>query len=193
MIIDDGAGTGYKAEVDTNNRLHTHSLNIGTSTNAAMNGDLFATSTGVLTLTTDGESGIFYIKNTNSDDFLIIEQFLVLGASTGGSGPTNITYYTNPTAGTLISDKTAITASNRRLASSITLSADVYSGGEGKTVSGGVVSGFVTAGFFNTTPFVIPQGVELGISITPPTGNSNMDVTFGINLLAEATKYVGDD
>ena len=186
-MITDGSGACFNAKVDPQLRLHTHALNVDISQLAAIQGDSFGVSTDIVTLTSATESGVFHIKNTSDDDLLIIEQFLILGASVGGSGVTTVTYYTNATAGTLISNASPIVPGNRRLADSRLLGADTYSGMEGDTISGGLVSAFASAGFFNTTPFVLPSGVTLAISITPPAGNTSLPVTFGINLIAKAS------
>ena len=189
--IIDGTGQGYRLKVDKNNRGFSKAFGVTAEESAAINGDVFNTSTDVITLTTAGESAVYYIKNTNGDDFLILEQFLLLGESTGGSGTSVIKYFTNPTGGDISTSGTPITVQNRKLGDSKTLTADVYKGAEGLTVSGGVQSDFVTAGFNNTSTFIIPQDTTLAISITPPAGNTSMDVTFGINLIANASEYAG--
>lgn len=191
--IKDGTGNGHLAKVDSDFRLHTHAYTVTINQAATLAGDTFDVSTGVVTLTSDNESGIFYIENTSDDDLLVFEQFLLLGASTGGaSNNVTIKYYTGATGGTVISDEVVATVDNRRLLDSKQLGALSYKGSEAKTLSGGNESSFITSGFNNTSPFVIPPGINIGVSIQPSTGNTSQAVTFGINLIANATKYGND-
>lgn len=193
--ITDGTGGGYNAKVDAENRLHTHAYTVTINQSAALRGDTYTTSTGIINLTSASESALFYIKNTGADDILVFEQFLILGTSTGGSGSPTITYYTNADAtSSIVTSARDITPSNRRLASSNVLASDVYYGAEADTaVAGsGAVEAFVTNGFFNTAPFVIPKGVNMLISITPAAGNTSQDFSFGLNLIQGATSYGND-
>ncbi len=191
--IQDGTGNGFLAKVDDENRLHTHAFNVTINQVAALKGDTYTTSTGVVNLTSDSESAIFYIKNTGTDDILVFEQFLSIGTSTGGSGSPTIKYSTNADdSSTIITTATVITPANRRLASANVLSADVFKGAEGKTLVGGDQSSFVTNGFVNTSPFAIPKGVSMTVAITPPTGNTSQSFTFGLNLIQNASGYAND-
>lgn len=191
--IQDGTGAGYTAKVDKENRLHTHAFNVTINQIAALAGDTYTTSTGIINLTSDNESAVFYIKNTGLDDMLVFEQFLNIGSSTGGSGSPTIKYSTNAdNTSSIITTATDITPANRRLASSNTLSSDVFKGIEGATVTGGVESSFVTNGFFNSSPFAIPAGVSMTVAIIPPVGNTSFDVTFGLNLIQNASGYAND-
>ncbi len=191
-IIKDGTGTGNVVKVDEENRLHTHAFTVNINQSAAMQGDSYQAGTGVINLTSDTESAIFYFKNTSLIDILMYEQFLDLGASTSGVGSSTITYYTQATSGTLISTATVAMPANRRLTDATVLGALVYKGTEGATLAGGTVSAFVSAGFVNQSPTVFPPGISLGVSITPPAGNTSMNVTFGINVIANATSYAND-
>lgn len=191
-IITDGTGTGKVAKVDNENRLHTHAFTVNINQSAAMRGESFQAGTGVINLTSDNESAIFYFKNTSDIDILMYEQFLDLGTSTGGTGSSTITYYVQATSGTIISTATVSLPNNRRLTDATVLDALVYKGAEGATLGGGNITAFVSAGFVNQSPTVFPSGVSLGVSITPPTSNTSMNVTFGINIIANATNYAND-
>lgn len=191
--IKDGTGSGYGAKVDSENRLHTHAFNVTINQIAALSGDTYTTNTNIINLTSDNESAIFYIKNTGTDDILVFEQFLIVGTSTGGSGSATIKYSTNADdSSTIIAAEIPITPANRRLASANVLSADVYVGAEARTLVGGDQSSFITQGFFNTSPFAIPSGVTMTVAIIPPTGNTSFDVTFGLNLIQNASGYAND-
>jgi hypothetical protein len=189
----DGTGKNNAAKVDSENRLHTHAFTVTINQSAALGGDTYNVQTGVIELTNANESAIFHIENTGDDDILVFEQFLIVGTSSGGSGSPTITYSTNAdSSSTIISSGTALTPSNRRLASSKVLSATTLKGGQGSTLVGGTQEEFLTNGFFNTSPFVIPKGVSMTIAIQPPTGNTSQEFTFGINLIQNASAYGND-
>jgi len=191
--IKDGTGGGYAAKVDSENRLHTHAFNVTINQVAALSGDTYTTNTAIVNLTSDSESAIFYIKNTGTDDILVFEQFLIIGTSTGGTGSPTIKYSTNADASSsIITTALVIEPANRRLASANILSADVFKGAEAETIVGGTQTSFVTNGFFNTSPFAIPKGVTMTVAIIPPTGNTSFDVTFGLNLIQNASGYAND-
>lgn len=188
--IKDGTGKGYAAKVGEDNRLHTHSLTVTIEQSAAINGDVFGISSGVITLTSANESAIYYIKNNTDDDILIIEQFLLFGASVGGTGSPTVKYYTGAdSSGTIVSTANDITPVNRRFLDSGVIDVDAFYGAEGLTLSGGTESSFVTTGFTNTGTFIIPKGVALGISVTPPSGNTSQAFTFGLNVIKNASDY----
>jgi hypothetical protein len=188
--IKDGTGKGYQAKVGEDNRIRSQSISVTLEQKASVDGNAFGVSSGIVTLTSDSESAIFYIKNNTDDDLLIIEQFLLFGTSTGGSGSPTIKYYTGAdSSGTIVSTANEITSVNRRFLDSTVLDVDAYYGAEGLTLSGGTQSSFVTNGFTNTGTFLIPKGIALGISVTPPTGNTNQAFTFGLNLIKDPSQY----
>ena len=82
--------------------------------------------------TTGTETGIFYLKNTSETRNLFINAI-----RTCGTVAQKVTFYKNPTGGTLITDETAAQATNLNFTSSNSASADVYRGADSKTVTGG--------------------------------------------------------
>ena len=95
----------------------------------------------------------------------------------------------NPTAGTVVSDATAITPTNMNFGSADVPTADLFSGGEGKTLTGQddilrsktssdsrLLLGILTR---------LPQGASVGIRVTPPSGNTSMDVESIIEMFEE--------
>jgi hypothetical protein len=138
MILEDGAGGSHKAEVDSKNRLSTKSVSKSSSEQAIIEGRGFNVSTGLITLTSDSESGVGYFKY-NGDGLLIIKEILViLGDSTGGSGVGRVEIIRNPSGGTVIDNAVDVsTAANRNFASAVLLNGDAYKGAEGNTLTGG--------------------------------------------------------
>lgn len=139
MIIQDGKGNGYKAEVDDQNRLKAfadiRSINAEVSEHDGES-YIFAHDDFIAISTTNTETGILHVKNTSATKNLHIVSIRTCGAVIN-----KWKLYKNSTAGTLITDQTAGSKQNMNLTSSNTPSATVYKGAEGKTVSGGTMLG----------------------------------------------------
>jgi hypothetical protein len=134
-IIQDGSGTGYKAAVDTSQRLQAlATIQIENKFVSENDGQAYIFSTnGFITIsTTDTETGIFYVKNTNQDKKLYISRIRTCAEQVH-----KVILYKNPTGGTVISDQTTGTKTNMNLGSANVAQADVYKGADGKTLSGG--------------------------------------------------------
>jgi len=181
MQIIDSTGTKTGAKVDVGNRLFTNALTVEEQSEAAGNGESFNINTGDITLTSATESSVLYLKNNETRDLIISNIIYLFGASTGGSGDIVVTVVKNPTAGTVISDETAVDInSNKNFGSSITLAADVYKGAEAKTLTGGTdaFSSRIQDGKFpyviGTGDVVLPKGSSIGFQVTPQTGNTSM-------------------
>jgi hypothetical protein len=167
--IKDGAGAGYGMKVDKINRAHTLSTTISESVSGSKNGDSYNLNTGLISIT--GDATLIYIKN-NEDVDLVIEA-IALGSFEGitHSDDPYITLVRNPTGGDLISDGTAVSMNqNRNFGSSNTLTADVYKGKVGGTVSGGdniaILQATPGGRSFYTINFVLPKGASLAIDLT---------------------------
>jgi hypothetical protein len=185
----DGSGTGLRAKVDSNYRLHTHSVSESISENASSNGESYNVNTGTINLTSSSESSVVYLKNTDEKDLLISTIGYLLGNSTGGTGNLTIDVYKNPSAGTLISDAVnADIIENKNTGSNNTLEANVYKGGEGKTCTGGTLfySSLIakSAGSYivGTGNIVVPKGKSICVKISPQALNTSMDVQVFISV-----------
>ena len=199
MKIQDGSGKGYEAKVDNENRLHTDSVSRDQSLQAALKSNSYNISTGVITLTSGDESGVFYIKN-NEDNPLVIKEILVIpGATTGGSGNALITIKKNPSAGTLISGASAVSTNvNRDFGSAKSLTADVYKGAEGNTVTDG--SNFAASSrdtfdspiTFDASIIVLRKGNSLAVTFEPPTGNTSQTVIVACTCFIETADVNGN-
>lgn len=183
MYINDGKGTGSQAEVDVNNRLQTLSVSLAAAQRSAIDGDTYNVNTGTINLTTANESGLIYLKNTGSTDLHITSIGYLLGNSTGGTGDTLMTVKRNPTTGTLISGATNVDVNiNKNFGSTQTLSVNAYKGAEGNTVTDGdeayysLLPGVSRSYVITTGTLVLPQGSSISVSMTPPAGNTSVDV-----------------
>lgn len=195
MDLKDGTGSGYRAKVDNKNRLHTSATNTDARSAAIIRGEHFIANPGFMTLTTDGESAILYIKNNSDRDILLKLFRLVAGPSTGGAGAGKIRIQVNPTGGTLITDETATAIINTNVGSTKSFDGIGYEGGEGKTVTGQAgTSELLTPGAGNHYEAdllaTLPKGGSIGVSYEPPTGNTSMEISLivGLHLVdADAT------
>ena len=187
IIIKDGTGTGNTAKVNDEGRLFTNSITLDDDTAKAQTGDAYIGITNIVTVTSDNESAILYVKNLESRDIVLELIGIQTGVATGASATLGITkLIRNPTGGTIVSEAVAMTVSNRNYGSSNTLNADTFKGGEGKTLTGGTesviaISSYPGGGSFTTT-LVIPKGSSAGIKMTPPTGTTSADISLSFNV-----------
>jgi hypothetical protein len=187
-IIKDGTGKGNTAKVNSQNRLFTNAVVLTDDTSKAQEGEAYIIITNIVSLTTDGESGILYLKNNETRDLIIELIGIQSGSSTGAAAVAigSTILVRNPTGGTVVSDANEMLQTNRNYGSSNLLDIDAYKGGEGKTLTGGVesviaISSFPGGGGF-TTSLVLPKGSSLGIKVNPPTNNTNATVSYSLNV-----------
>lgn len=181
-IIEDGAGSGYKAKVNANKRLYTNSVVVTENEQANKTGRAYNINTGKITLTNANDTPVLYLKNNETEDLHVTALAFGLGASTGGSGEVYITVIRNPTAGTTIDNANNVAInSNRNYGSSLTLSDSLaYKGATSETMTDGddhiLIQAALSSRVFATIDEVIPKGKSLGIKIDPPAGNTSMVV-----------------
>lgn len=183
MQIEDGAGSGKRAQVDENLRIQAYSVSVtGQEANAEL-GRTYNINTGTVTLTTANKSAVMYVKNNGREDLKITTIGYLLGNSTGGSGDLLAEVIRNPTTGTIIDNEVAVDVeSNKNFGSTNTLEVDAYKGVEGDTITNGTVAfpsliaGSGRVYLIQTGSVVLPQGASLGVNITPQASNTDMDV-----------------
>lgn len=179
---------GTTVKVDKNERFHTFAVVRTVSEQATQDSIAYNLNSGLVTLTTAGESGIIYFKNNESESFDISSIVVIMGPSTGGSATdtTRVRVYKNPTTGTLISGATAVDInSNRDFGTSDTLSSSlVYKGATGNTITDGsvhidsLVSPGTRASFAISE--VLRKGNSLAVSLEPNDSNTSMKVMVAI-------------
>jgi len=182
--IKDGSGKGYLAKVNSAQQLFTRSVTESESEDANEAGKAYNINTGNITLTTDADTPILYIKNNELDDLII--STVVIGAKTSSGGSTTdlpeITFVRNPTAGTTIDNANAVDInSNRNYGSSNTISTSlVYKGATGETITDGDDHIFVYGSGSGRVALaineVLPTGTSIGIKFKPQSGNSSQVV-----------------
>jgi hypothetical protein len=181
-MIRDGAGQGYLAKVNGNQRLYTNAITVSEDQQATKLGNSFNINSGIITLTDAADTPVLYVKNNEEQALHITAIAVGLGPSTGGSGGIpKVTVIRQPTAGTIVDNATAVDInSNRNFGSSNSLTVDAYKGATGNTMTDGTdhLILFQTANgrLFATIDEILPKGSSIGIKIDPQASNTSMDV-----------------
>ncbi len=182
LVIADGAGKGYSAQVGSDLRLRTSATTRTASENATIEGDSYNLNTGIVTLTNTADTPVMYVKNNEDRNLHIQTIVVILGASASGTGESKITIISNPTVGTIItSTPTDIDISvNRNFGSTNELTADAFKGAIGDTMTDGddYIQSLISAGSrvaFNIDT-LIPKGKTIGVKIQPPASNTSMAI-----------------
>jgi hypothetical protein len=187
MYLENGGGSGYRAKVNKNNQLYVNSVSKAEERQATRDGRSYNINTGSIELTSANESAVLFLKNNEDQNLHITSIIAILGQSTGGSATDDVIVEVlrNPTAGTVVSDATAVDVnSNRNFGSSNTLTADVYKGAETKTLTDGNqhILSLIAPGTrvsFNIDE-VLTKGSSIGVTLNPPASNTSMDVMVAI-------------
>lgn len=199
-IIKDGTGKGYAAKVGSDNRLAVDAITETIREAAIASGDGYNLATGRLTLTSTNESAVFFFENQEDTNVEIVSVFINTSASVGtlvGAQP-ELKIYRNPTGGTIVDDATdIITISNSNFGSNKVITANIYQGDEGKTLTGNTAvidvplptRGAVTFFEFETT-IVLPKGASYGISYKPETGSTSVDVIAGVTVIKVPLEFI---
>ena len=178
--------SGQVARVDSNKRIHAHAVSLPENEKATEDEDSYNINSGLLTLTTADESGILYVKNNETRNLHISGIVTIFGPSTNGvaTDTVHVRIYKGITAGTLQSEAVAAPIqSNRNFGSSDTLTADMYKGGEGKTITGtSHIESLVSPGnrVFFAIDEILQKGNSIAISYEPQDSNSSMKVMAAV-------------
>jgi hypothetical protein len=184
--IQDGTGSNRKARISTDNRLFTASTTRSEREQEALLGEAYIIGTGFVSLTTTGTSAVLYFKN-NEDVDLVITRFLIGVKKSVGGTENFITgiIYKNPTS--MVSGTgNPLTINNVNFGSSNVIESDSEIGQEGALLAGGSAYLATVAPVENltseTASTILPKGTSIGVFITPPAGNTSIDISVGINL-----------
>jgi len=182
----DGTGRNIKAKVSVDNRLYTQSVNRSEREEQSLVGEAYIIGTGFVNLTTSATSAVLYFKN-NEDVDLVITRFLV-GVKKSAGGTENFVtgiIYKNPTS--MVSGTgNPLAINNVNFGSSNSIDADSEIGQQGTLLAGGSAYLATVAPTESLTAedasTVLSKGSSIGVFITPPPGNTSVDVSVGINL-----------
>jgi hypothetical protein len=195
MIINNGGG-GVKADAKVNpdNALKTYGVTKSEARKAAIDGNSYNISTGLIAYTGDADEGLLYFKNDEVASVLVETITFGVGLVSATIADTMVfSIIRNPTTGTLISAASAATVSNRDFGSSTTLASTTlsYKGADGSTVTDGTVFGvfYAAAGggiTITETNIVVPRGQSFAIKVDSNTsGGMNVYASAAIHLLED--------
>lgn len=136
-IIEDGTGQGYKAKINSKNRMLVSAENKPVM--AIVSGEdgeayVFASGDFISITTTGTETGLLHLKNTSTTKNLHI-----YSVRTCADVINKWKIYKNSTGGTLISEANAGSSNNLNVTSSNIADVNCYKGADAKTVSGGTM------------------------------------------------------
>jgi len=179
-VIEDGAGRGFTARVNSENRLYTFADSVPSGAVAASRGKMWGISTGDLTFTNDGTSAIAWLRYSGLEK-LVVSRFTFTTGASDGAGNTSYKFIKNPTTGTIVDNAIVANTTNRNFSgTSSSLAGVQYSGAQGYTFTNGDEIADLnreSAGVFildtNETPYILENGNSFGITVTPPAGNTS--------------------
>jgi len=189
--ITDGTGRGNSVGVTSNNRILTSTIAESQFQYAAEEGDAYFFGTPIITATTS-ETGLIIVTNNEDDPIIIGNFFFVAEATTGGSPDMfRVNWYKNPTA---INNGTSFSPLNQNFGSSKTLDVTTEYGSTSTTAPTGgslVATLSFPIGQFNDIEanLVLEKGSSVGISVTPPAGNTNMPVQVAFRTIKYEELY----
>jgi hypothetical protein len=183
--IKDGTGSNRRAQVDIYNRLQVDSVTVSEREAVAEEGNAYLIGSGFVTLTSANSSAVLWFKNDNDFDLVITRYLVGVRASTGGTeNHVRGIIYRNPTA---ISGGSGspLLAPNINFGSSNTLTLSSEIGAEAATLTGGTPLASVVAPVEQLTAeaaaTIMPKGSSIGVLIIPPTSNTSLQVSVGLN------------
>jgi hypothetical protein len=179
----DGTGKGTLAEVTSSNKLMTLGVTETISAHHAFEGDAYNVNTGTINLSGANKSALLYFKNLEDEDIVVTALFYLLGNS-DGTGDTLVQVERNPTGGDVTSGTNFVPV-NRNFGSNKTLNVTCKKGAYNDSLTGGTVA---IESIFNAVgrktvsvgAIVIPRGSAIGVTVTPPAGNTDMDVQIAM-------------
>ncbi len=181
-FISDGTGNQNLAKVDANNRLRTFSITKTHVERAVEDGDAYNLNTGNISISGASASSIIYLKNNEDQDLEIEAIAFGFGQTSSNTSDIGIlTAIRAPSSGDIVSDATAVDINgNRNAGSPNTLTADVYKGKDGGTITGGsnVAQFFLGANsrLFANFPFTLPKGTTFGLKFDPNLSSGSVNV-----------------
>lgn len=187
-VVDPSNSTA--AGVNSRNQLNVAATSEPQEVVEALNGGAFIITTGSVNLTSANLSMLIYIKNTEDISWVLNGISGTFGA-TNGTGDSTAQFTINPTAGTLISAGTDLNPANLNFGSSKSLGGVFKLGGEAFTITNGLAAApalvpeGVSVRAFPARPVIIAPGSGLAVGITPPTGNTSMNIQIQLPIHRE--------
>lgn len=197
MQLEGGNNPGNKAEVNNKGHLETQAVTISEQSDTALDGDAYNLNTGTFQLTSAASTAIFYLKNDSEErDMIISRIFVSFGVSTGGSGRIVASVMRGPTVGGILTSGVDNPPQNFNFGSSKVLSVTSKTG---TTALGDCTGGTMPIEFYFTSDnqrhlvgfesIILPRGASMCFSLTPPAGNTSMDIQAGANIYLAAARH----
>ena len=186
-----GSGNRFSAEVDDTLRLKTRSVSKDESIDATSRGDGFSIDTGLITLTSASTSAVIIFQNDELRNLVVTELAVGIGPSTGGTTDTAELLVT-ANLGSNISmsggSGSAAIQANLIVGNPNTIASTSELGQEAAAISGGTanknwVKTSVTSD--DSVFAVFPKGTAFAVAITPPPGNTSMEVRVNLTTYLE--------
>jgi hypothetical protein len=179
-MIEDGKGTGLRAEVNSKNRIVTETVVFDREDDSISDGLGYQIAARVVyTAASAGVPvGVMYFKNTEDVDVVLDRVVLMIGSVTGSTTDWTHRILRNPTGGSVISNAipAGISNSNHGSANILNGGTDIFQGIETDTISGGTGAPLPIQQQSNRILFPIgrriPKNSSFGIEITPPVGTT---------------------
>jgi len=189
-FISDGTGSGYKAEVDSQNRLQVNAVVEDAFTHAAEEGYAFNINTGEITVsgTAPFSQDVLYLKNNEARDLEVVGWFIGEESRTAGGGNTTspLTFEMYGYVGD-VSGGTDVDVVNRRIGSPKEF--DVVAKKQVSTVSTSGTPLLFQYHYggraFGTVNFTIPSGASIILRVTSKADSVTLYTGF--------TGYIGGD
>lgn len=180
------------AHVDTNQHLHTDSVQRSEADRAARLGWRFNINTGSITMGDALVTSVLYVKNTGDFPLIISALIYNLGVATDGVGGSTVDVLRNPTAGPIIDNTNNVLVgagveANMNFGSTNSMTGLFYKGATSETAftDGSVtITTHINSGVgrhvIGLGAMVLPKGTSLGINYTAPGSTSAQIVQFAI-------------
>lgn len=186
--LEDGRGSGRKVEIDEEYKIRAAAITEPEFDHAAEYGDSYAVASDIVSLTNQNETAVLYLRN-NRERSLYIKSFnLTWDKDAGATKGVLVKLYKGIEAGTIIDNKLPAKVNNYDLGSPKQFSV-AYRGVQGDTITSAT---FMLSFFFDVAISAgtqtiqanglrLLQGQTLGITITPPSGITSVDVGISFN------------
>lgn len=179
-ISNGASGPKYDVKVDSSHRIWSRAVSEPEQAEQASLGLAYSVTGGLTTLTTANESAMWWFRNDEDRD-IVVSRFISTARNSAG-GTTNHALVNIKFGVTGISGGTAnkVVANNTNAGSSNVFDFTGTIGQEGASLTGGSLFGSFAVPLQDTKSspafIVIPQGSSIGISVTPPAGNTSLSI-----------------
>ena len=184
--IKGGNNPGNLVHVDDDGKIQARAVSISEQAQKSLKGDAYNINTGLLTLTSDVETALFYFKNETEDDSIVVPRIFLTFLSSDGTGELTSCVKKNITGGTVIVG-TDLAPTNFNFGSSKLPGITLKNGGSVLTFTGGSLGPeflFTSDNQRHLIGFeaiILPRGASMTLTVTPPTGNTSMVIEAGAN------------